>query len=354
MEFIKSESKQWAKKNLKGLEAVIFPSFTPNLAELDEEGIRYDVQHLAKNGFTSALCAVEACGMTFEERKKFVEIVCHEAKGKMHTSMTILQDTVEQDIEMLKHFEKVGGDFVTLGHPVQYYPRSVEDIYRMYKYMCDSTNLGIIFYPGRLHTRKFHPSDWPISLLTRIADIPNVVGMKIGGGNSLAFTAQCFHLIGDKILVNDPLMDRWPLTIPKCGQQWAGAGPFYMFQTPENPRVVRMFELFLKGDINKAMDIYWEIAPIIDASGAVLGQVSYYDTGIVCAPIDKYFHWCNGGNGGMVRQPTCRIHDYHKERIKASLRAGGLTPREAPEEEFYVGRVNYAKGARLKNYEAVN
>ncbi len=88
--------------------------------------------------------------MTFEERKKFVEIVCDEARGKMHSSATVLQDTVEQDIEMLHHIEKVGGTHVTLGHPVQYYPRSEEDIFRMYKYMCDSTNLAVTFYPGTL------------------------------------------------------------------------------------------------------------------------------------------------------------------------------------------------------------
>jgi len=109
MEFTKSEAKQWAKENLKGLEAVIFPSFSPDLQELDEEGIRYDVQHLIENGFFSILCAPEACGMTFEERKKFVEIVCDEARGKIHTSVAVLQDTVEQDIEMLQHYEKAGG-----------------------------------------------------------------------------------------------------------------------------------------------------------------------------------------------------------------------------------------------------
>jgi len=51
----------------------------------------------------------------------------------------------------------------------------------------------------------------------------------------------------------------------------------------------------------------------------------------------------------MVRQPTGRLHDYNKEKIRAALRAVGLTPRE-PEEEFYVGRVNYAKGTRLKEF----
>jgi 4-hydroxy-tetrahydrodipicolinate synthase len=348
LEYTKSEAKKWSKKNLKGLEVPVFPSFTPDLLELDEEGIRYDVNHIIANGFTSALAAPEACGMTFEERKRFVEIVIDEARGKIHTSVAVMQDTVEQDIEMLQHMEKVGGTFATLGHPIQYYPRSVEDIFQMYKYMCDSTNLAIVFYTGRLHTRKYHPSYFPPELLPRIADIPNVVAMKVGGGSSMAITVMSFRLCGDKILVADPMPDRWFVTIPEYGQQWAGAGPFYGMQTPEKPRMVNIFNLLTKGEIDKAMDIYWELGALRDGSGGL--EESYFHTGIVTALSDKYTHWCNGGNGGTVRQPTGRLHDYQKERIRAGLRALGLTPRE-PEEEFYVGRVNYEKGARLKKYE---
>jgi 4-hydroxy-tetrahydrodipicolinate synthase len=218
----------------------------------------------------------------------------------------------------------------------------------MYKHMCDSTNLAIVFYAGRLHTRKYHPSYFPPELLPRIADIPNVVAMKIGGGSSVAITAMSFQLCGHKILVNDPMPDRWFVTVPKYGQQWAGAGPFYAMQTPEKPRVVNMFNLLLKGKVDRALDIWWEMAPLRD--GLASPDDSYFHTGIVTALSDKYTHWCNGGNGGSVRQPTGRLFDYQKERIRAGLVATGLTPRE-PEEEFYVGRVNYTKGARLKKYE---
>jgi 4-hydroxy-tetrahydrodipicolinate synthase len=351
LKYTKSEAKKWAKKNLKGLEVPVFPSFTPDLQELDEEGIRWDVNNIIANGFSSALAAPESCGMTFEERKRFVEIVVDEAKGRIHTSVAVMQDTVEQDIEMLQHIEKIGGTFATLGHPVQYYPRSVEDIFQMYKHMCDATNLAIVFYTGRLHTRKFHPSYFPPELLPRIADIPNVVAMKIGGGSSLAITVMSFRLCGDKILVNDPMPDRWFVTVPVYGQQWAGAGPFYGMQTPEKPRIVDIFNLLTKGEIAKAMDMYWEGQKGMGGGGGGGLESSYFHSGIVTALSDKYAHWCNGGNGGTVRQPTGRLHDYQKEAIRAGIRALGLIPRE-PEEEFYVGRVNYAKGARLKKYSA--
>jgi 4-hydroxy-tetrahydrodipicolinate synthase len=347
--FTKSEAKKWAKKHLKGLEVPIFPSFTPDLEKLDDEGIRWDINNIIANGFTSVLVAVEACGLAFEERKKFVEIVCDEVKGRIHVSATVLQDTVEQDIEMLHHMEKVGCTFATVGHPIQYYPRSVEDIYAEYKYICDSTNLGIVFYPGRLHVRKMHPSYFPPEILPRIADIPNVVGMKIGGGSSIAISVMSFRLCGDQILVNDPMPDRWFITIPVYGQQWAGAGPFYSMQTPENQRMVNLFNTLVKGDIDKGLDMYWEGQKGMAGGGGGGGMDSYFHSGIVTALSDKYGHWLVGGNGGSVRQPTGRLYDYQKEAMRASVRAMGVTPRE-PEEEFYVGRVNYAKGARLKKF----
>ena len=69
MEYTKREVKAWGKKNFKGLEVPVFPSFSPDLKELDEEGIRWDVNHIYQNGFNSVMAAPEACGLTFEERK---------------------------------------------------------------------------------------------------------------------------------------------------------------------------------------------------------------------------------------------------------------------------------------------
>jgi hypothetical protein len=52
----------------------------------------------------------------------------------------------------------------------------------------------------------------------------------------------------------------------------------------------------------------------------------------------------------MVRQPMGqRLYDYQKDGIRARLGNLGVPLRDN-EEEFFVGRVNYARGARLKQY----
>ncbi len=349
--YARSEAKQWAKENYIGLEAPIFPSFTPDMEELDEDGIRYDVNHIIANGMISILIASEGCGMTHEERKRFISIVNDEARGRVITSVCALLDTVEQNIDVLQHHEKTGGTMGMLGHPLIYDPESEEELVRNFKYMADSTNLALHFYPGRLRLRRFHPCGWPMDTVKQIADIENIVAMKFAGGTSLVQAIHCFEMVGDKILVGDAMPDRWFVTIPKYGQQWAGAGPFYGSQTPEDQRNVKLFNLIREGKILEALDHYYKMYGGGGGGGgsSSMGAVNYLETGLISPNIDKYSHWCLGGNGGLTRLPGRRVYDYQKQAIKAGLRAAGFKVREN-EEEFIIGRMNYEKGYRLKRY----
>jgi hypothetical protein len=54
-----------------------------------------------------------------------------------------------------------------------------------------------------------------------------------------------------------------------------------------------------------------------------------------------------GNTVSFYRQPTIPIYQHQKDAMRAGVKAAGITPPEN-EEEFYVGRLNYAKGERLK------
>ena len=347
--YARSEAKAWAREVYNGLEAPIFPSFTPDFSDLDEDGIRYDVNHIIANGMISILIAPEACGLTSEERKRFVSIVNDEVHGRVITSVCALLDTVEQNIDIMRHHAETGGTMAMLGHPLQFDPRSVDEIYRNYKYMADSTDLALHFYPGRLRVRRFSPCFWPMEVVPRIAELENVVAMKFAGSTPLVQAIECFETVGDKILVADAMPDRWFVTIPKYGQQWAGAGPFYGMQTPEDQRYVKMFRLLQAGNVRDALALYYQNEPYTQIAGSGMAAVSYLETGLVTPNNDKYAHWCLGGNGGLTRLPGRRVYDYQKQAIREGLKAIGFTPREN-EEEFLVGRMNYEKGYRLKRY----
>ena len=345
MEYTMPEAKNWAKEHFKGIEGLIMPSFTPDFTKLDEEGIRYDVQHAIDQGYFSLCCILEATAMTNEERGRFTEIVCDEAKSKILVSLGLLPESVEQGLQQIKHFESVGGTHVLLGYPVGFDFTSEEDIFQYTKMICGATNLLINIYAQPMWGfARFHPSAFNPRLLDRMADIDNVVAMTTPASNMPSF-AEYQHLMGDKLLIQSPSHSSWPVTIPKYGQQWGGALMHDILQTPENRRLIRMFNLFVQGEFEDAMDIYWELTPLFDVQAAQMPR--YSGAGLHPFILWKYYQWLTGGNGGMLRTPVHRMNQGDKDAVRRALKATGINPRE-PEEEFYVGRVNYGKGARLK------
>ena len=147
MEFTKSEAKAWARKNYRGLDGVVQPSYTPDLEELDEEGIRHDVRQNINKGVFSVFCAIEVSALSCEERKQLLKIVCDEAKGKVLVSMFGALEDAERSIDLLNYFESIGGTHTLLGWPGNFYATSEEDIYRMTKKICDSINLAVDLWP---------------------------------------------------------------------------------------------------------------------------------------------------------------------------------------------------------------
>lgn len=50
-----SAQKQWALEHYKGMENLFLPSYSPDFKDLDEEGIRHDVNNSIRHGFFSML-----------------------------------------------------------------------------------------------------------------------------------------------------------------------------------------------------------------------------------------------------------------------------------------------------------
>ena len=92
------------------------------------------------------------------------------------------------------------------------------------------------------------------------------------------------------------------------------------------------------------MDIYWALTPITNTQFEQYPR--YSGGGLHPFILWKYYQWLTGGNGGMLRIPVHRLHQADKDAIRRALKVTGITPRE-PEEEFFVGRINYAKATRV-------
>lgn len=333
----KSEMKQWAKENMKGVENTLFPSFTPDMKQLDEDGIRWDVQQSIKHGFFSMMCALET-GLTMEEAKQFLAIAAAEAGDDIVVTTSIIMDTLEDNMELMLHAEKVGVAGILLGYPPNFHPDTTEEIYEVTKQFCDATNMHVTLYPSpHFHFNRFHNSGFPIDILERLVEIDNVVAIKVG---ELGMFADMHRLVGDKVLIGCPVERYAPLLIQGFGMQWMGAGCYEVFQSPEKPYLVDYFNLLLEGKTAEGMELYWKIAPARQTFEQQFNQTVM--TGTYNWQQQKFYQWCVGGNGGLTRQPAMKVHTWEMEMTRLAFRMIDIEPR-TNDEEFIMGRANYAR-----------
>lgn len=333
----KSELKRWAQEHMKGVENTLFPSFTPDMKNLDEEGIRHDVRQSIAHGFFSMMCATET-GLTLEESKRFLAIAADEAKGRILVTTSVILDSFEANAELLAHAEKVGVDGALVGYPPSFHPEDKEEIYTATRQLADATPLHLTLYPSpHFPFNKFHPSGFPLDVLDRLADLPNVVAVKIG---ELGLFADAHRICGDRLLVGCPVERYVPLLTQGFKMQWMGAGCYEVFQSPQKPYLVDYFRLLLEGKMAAAMELYWKLAPMRNIFEQQFNQTVM--SGTYNWHAQKYYQWCVGGNGGLTRQPAMKLHSWEADQIRMGYYALGIEPREN-EAEFWVGRANYER-----------
>lgn len=330
----RGERKAWARGHFRGIENVLLPSFNEDLSELDEEGIRLDVRQSKKHGFFSSLCSVES-GLTQEEKVRFVEIACDEAGDDYGIAISLAGDTLEQDMALLEAAGRAGATHGLLSFPQAFVPKSEDDIYEYGKALADSTDMGIyLFVSDKFGFQRFHPSGVPFSAYERLADLPNVVAMKVGGMD-MGMIYECFERFSDRLLVTTVNIGLIPLLRKSYDVQWTGAWTAEALQSPEHPHAVRMMQLLAEGKTQEAMQTYWRMAPALGSMMQIMAPL--VPTGTYHWPLLKYQQWLSGGNGGLTRQPAMRVFQRNLMVIRGGLAAVGVQCPD-PDEDFFLGR----------------
>jgi 4-hydroxy-tetrahydrodipicolinate synthase len=340
-----SEKKQWAREHLKGLDSLVMPSFSPDFKSLDEEGIRHDVRHRIKQGF--AACTVSATGANPEQRRRMVDIVREESRGKMMTSV-IVGGSPDSAIASLDNAVRTGSSYALLTFPGNIRPESEDEVYAHYRKIIDATTLPILLYgSGVASLRRFHPSGIPINVYDRLADHPNVVGMKLTHPMPAGLAFELCERLSDRLILGPVNLDLVPVLSKHYRNiQWSGQWIADAVQSPEKPYGVELLQLAAKGRFNEAMKVYWQMQPLI---------ALVYDIQAPLLPAHpwahmKYYQWATGGNGGLMplergdKTPVLNTTD--RQRILDTYRKAGITPVASPDEEFVVGKTAYARGVR--------
>jgi len=339
------EFKAWARENLVGVGNITFPSFTPDMNELDEDGIRWDVQQAIRHGFRSTLVACET-GLAFDEARRFVTIVADEAGGRIMVSVALLFDSWSRNMAMLEHAADSGCQTVQIGFPPSWYPHTAEEVYVAARAMCEAARCAVILYPSpHFNFERLHPAAFPLEVIERLAELPAVVAVEAG---EPGLAADLLARVGDRILVSNPVERLLPLMWQAGRQQFLGPGTYEAMQSPDKPYVVDYYRHLREDRTGAAMDIYWRLAPLRGLFEAKMMPTAML--GCYHWPLLKYLQWLVGGNGGYTRQPCMKLHQHELDPIKFQLAGVGIVPRE-PDEEFYFGRMNFRRAGRNRSLE---
>jgi len=340
---------EWAKEHFKGFENVLMPSFSPDLKTLDEDGIRLDVRKSIEHGFFSTLVA--GISTTIEENKRFIDIAVDEAKDKMSVAFALPHAATEAEcMDLIQHAEKAGAQHFLLDLPNE---GSQEDLYKVGLKYSEATNMGIyLWMAGKHNFKRFSPAKIPYEAFDKLADLPNIIAVKDGDFDP-ATLFELFERYNDKMLIGALWLNIMPMAIRAYGPQWSGAWTVEALQSPEKPYASNFFKLMSAGKYDEGMKLYWRyLAPAFGAMMARVGPLMA--SGGHPWEHLKLNQFASGGNGGRMRVdpdfpdlPPVTPQDI--AGFKGLLRGLEITPDDAPDEAFHVGRTNYAKGVRQKD-----
>jgi 4-hydroxy-tetrahydrodipicolinate synthase len=317
MKYCKSEAKEYAKHNMKGVWGASLTPFTPNY-DIDEEGFRHNIRHCIDNlqiegMFLNGLMG-EAFHQTIAERKRLFAIAVEESEAKMVIMPYTADPVLENVLDMTKYAEEIGADYVTIINPKFYFGAMTDEgVFQYYKYIADRVNIAIVLFNQMEHGYLMSPQ-----LISRISDIDNVVAIKD--------IAPEYHILQtrilceEKIVVSDAIEENWLINLTAKGQEAMIATPAPFCLQSKKLRLIKEYtDLAIRGEIAKAWDAYKRLEPIrrslekVTVPGKLQATYKYW----------TQFLGMIGGDG-RVRLPQAELTDAEKRAIKDSVESTGL------------------------------
>jgi 4-hydroxy-tetrahydrodipicolinate synthase len=253
--------------------------------------------------------AIVPCGTTGEsptldhaEHNRVVDVVIEAAKKRIPVVAGTGSNSTAEAISMTKHAKDAGADAALIVLPYYNKPTQKGLIEHCLK-IADTVDLPLILYniPGRTGVNMLPET------LAKLADHPNIVGMKEATGNLEQMT-QDIVLCGDKLSY---LSGDDTLTLPLMSVGGKGVISVVANIVPKD--VADMTHAFLNGDWKRARELHLKLFPLC--------QAMFYETNPI--PVKTALAMM-GKIREEFRLPLCPLTDANRKKLEAALRSYGL------------------------------
>ncbi|MCX7846265.1 MAG: dihydrodipicolinate synthase family protein [Dictyoglomaceae bacterium] len=290
---------------MKLLEGVVVAHTTPfNEDEtVDYESLRKYVNFITKKGVHGIfVCGTTGEGLilSLEERKKILETIIEENKGKLtviaHCGTINLKDTME----LIDHAKKVGADGVGILSPF-YYLYTEKELYHYFSVIAREFK----YIPLYLYNiPSLTKNELSVSLVSRLSyDFENIVGIKDSSGNFSTILGYIYNTRKDFIVIAG--YDRAFFPCLLMGGRGTVSGPAGVF-----PEIfIKIYDAFKNKD--------YELCKELQRKQAKLSLVLYDGVNL---PLLKRVLEFRGIGKGYMRKPFLPLDEEESSNLKENLK----------------------------------
>jgi 4-hydroxy-tetrahydrodipicolinate synthase len=293
--------------DLKGIYTALITPFKNGM--LDEEGLKRLIEFQLQGGVDGIVpCGTtgEASTLTYEEHERVIELTVKFVNGKVPVIAGTGSNSTHETVELTGVAKKLGSDMVLLVAP--YYNRPTQEgLYSHFKKVADDVDIPIVLYniPTRTGVNMLP------ELVARLAEIPNIVGIKEASG-SLQQVAEIYRLTKGEFAI---LSGDDNIFLPMMALGARGVISVLSNVLPE--KIKMLSKAFLDdGDVKKARALHMELMPLFQAMFVEVNPVPVKETLYYMGLIEK-----------EVRLPLVPLTDKNRDYLKTVLREFGLLKR---------------------------
>lgn len=303
------------KERLKGSLPVLFTPFkADDVFEVDYDAIRQNLRYLIKAGIQIVVTTGsngEFSSLTDEERMEIWKTVVSEGKGKVTIIAGNSHSSTKRTIELTQYAEKIGVDGLLTVPPYYMYPDD-EGLYQHFKKVAESTKLGVMLYNNPRATKV----NMPLSVLDRLAKIPNIVSIK----ETAYDMSQFYHTVRVMEKYDKPVICgmaehwySWCGLIDGCtGFITSGANWF--------PDIaLELYDAVQRRDLPAVDKVRRKLDPLRAMLLRIQGRRYYSWLAVVKEPMDMI----EGLRGGLVRPPLTPLTDEERAELREIVKGLG-------------------------------
>jgi 4-hydroxy-tetrahydrodipicolinate synthase len=243
--------------NLKGCGTALVTPFKEDLS-IDEEALRGLVEFQVSEGVDFLVpCGTtgESATLSADEQRRVVEIVLQSAQGRVQVIAGAGGNNTAHVIELARGYERMGVRGLLSVSPYYNHPTQ-EGLYQHFRAVAEATQLPIIVYnvPPRTAVNILPDT------VARLAEIPNIVGVKEASGDISQVAEICSRVRDDfKVFSGDDSM-----TLPVIAV--GGVGLISVAANEAPRQMTALTRAALDNDWDQARRLNRELFPLMKAN----------------------------------------------------------------------------------------